>query len=248
MKNAKYMTPSAATPSQSRPRGHLIRSANAIGSNSRNPTPNRNTPRVTGSLEPIANRVVPPATPPNALDAIAASTPTYSLREARMRGQESRRTNRGKQAARAGLAAQSRIQSPSERKSVVLSCRHLHSLASQHRERLGDAPARDTRHDHVVDIAALGGGEGREEAILVFLGAGGDLLGVADIGAEDDLDRALCAHDGDLRRRPGIVDVAADMLRRHHVVGAAEGLARDHGDERHRGLRIGEKKLGAVLD
>src|SRR5215831_17822686 len=180
MKNAKYMTPSAATPSQSRPRGHLIRSANAIGSNSRNPTPNRNTPRVTGSLEPIANRVVPPATP---LDAIAASTPTYSLREARMRGQESRPTIRGQQAELAGLAARSRIQSPSERKIVVLSCRHLHSLASQHRERLGDAPARDTRHDHVVDIAALGGGEGREEAILVFLGAGGDLLGVADIGA-----------------------------------------------------------------
>src|SRR6516164_3536550 len=83
MKNAKYMTPSAATPSQSRPRGHLIRSANAIG-NSRNPTPNRNTPSVTGSLMPIANRVVPPAMPPSALDAIAASTPTYSFREGRM--------------------------------------------------------------------------------------------------------------------------------------------------------------------
>src|SRR5215467_15941136 len=90
MKNAKYMTPSAPTPSQSRPRGHLIRSANAIGSNSRNPTPNRNTPRVTGSLMPIANRVVPPATPPSALDAIAASTPTYSFREGRMGGQERR--------------------------------------------------------------------------------------------------------------------------------------------------------------
>src|SRR5215472_15620698 len=98
MKNAKYMTPSAATPSQSPPRGHLIRSANAIGSRSRNPTPNRNTPSVSGSLEPIANRVVPPATPPNALEAIAASTPTYSLREARMRGQQGRSTIGGQQA------------------------------------------------------------------------------------------------------------------------------------------------------
>src|SRR5262245_17690055 len=88
MKNAKYMTPSAATASQSRPRGHLIRSASAIGSNSRNPTPNRNTPSVTGALVPIANRVVPPATPPNALDATAASTPTYSFRKGRMGGQE----------------------------------------------------------------------------------------------------------------------------------------------------------------
>src|SRR5262249_26132286 len=68
----------------------LDRSASAIGSNSRNPTPNRNTPSVTGSLVPIANRVVPPATPPKALDATAASTPTYSFRKARMGGQERR--------------------------------------------------------------------------------------------------------------------------------------------------------------
>src|SRR5215472_4344525 len=160
MKNAKYMTPSAATPSQSRPRGHLIRSANAIGSSSRNPTPNRNTPSVSGSLEPIANRVVPPATPPNALEAIAASTPTYSLREARMRGQQRRATIGGQQTDLVGLAARSRIQSPSERKIIVLPCRHLHALAPQHRKRLGDAGARGARHDHVVDIAAFGGGEG----------------------------------------------------------------------------------------
>src|SRR5262245_17972041 len=32
MNNAKYMTPSAATLNQSRPRGHLIRNASAIGS------------------------------------------------------------------------------------------------------------------------------------------------------------------------------------------------------------------------
>src|SRR5262249_24275602 len=83
--------PSAATASQSRPRGHLVRSASAIGSNSRNQTPNRKTPRVTGSLAPIANRVVPPAAPPNALDATAASTPTYSFRKGRMGGQERRR-------------------------------------------------------------------------------------------------------------------------------------------------------------
>src|SRR5215472_6892346 len=104
MKNAKYITPSAATPSQSRPRGHLIRSANAIGNSSRNPTPNRNTPSVSGSLEPIANRVVPPATPPNALEAIAARTPTYSLQEARMRGQQRRPTIGGQQADLVGLA------------------------------------------------------------------------------------------------------------------------------------------------
>src|SRR6201988_442113 len=160
MKNAKYMTPSAATPSQSQPRGHLIRSATAIGSNSRNPTPNRNTPRVTGSLMPIANRVVPPATPPSALDAIAASTPTSSFREGRMGGQERRGAIPRQQGDLVGRATWSQIQSPSERKIIVLPRRHLHSFTPQHRERLGDAGARGARHDHVVDIAALVGGKG----------------------------------------------------------------------------------------
>src|SRR6516165_4561038 len=134
MKNAKYMTPSAATPSQSRPRGHLIRSANAIGSSSRNPTPNRNTPSVSGSLEPIANRVVPPATPPNALDAIAARTPTYSLREARMRGQQRRSTIGRQRDEPASFVTSSRQYSPSERKIFVLPRRHLHQIAPQNRE------------------------------------------------------------------------------------------------------------------
>src|SRR5262245_9642675 len=159
MKNAKYMTPSAATASQSRPRGHLIRSASAIGSNSRNPTPNRNTPSVTGSLVPIANRVAPPATPPNALDATAASTPI------------TRFAKRAWEVRREGLGPRSRdrgYRSPSERKIIVLPRWHLHPLSPQHRERLDDAGARGARHDHVIDIAAFGGGEGREEAILVL--------------------------------------------------------------------------------
>src|SRR6266576_2482426 len=90
----------------------------------------------------------------------AASTPTYSFREGRMRGQERRPTIPRQQGDLVGLATRSRIQSPSERKIIVLPCRHLHSLAPQHRERLGDAGARGARHDHVVDIAALGGGKG----------------------------------------------------------------------------------------
>jgi hypothetical protein len=97
------------------------------------------------------------------------------------------------------------------------------------------------RHDHVVDIAALGGDERRKETLLIFLGARGDLFRVAQIGAEDDLDRALGAHYRDLRGRPGVIEIAANMLGRHHVVSAAERLARDHGDERYRRLRIGKQ-------
>ena len=70
----------------------------------------------------------------------------------------------------------------------------------------------------------------------------------ADVLAVDDLDRALGAHHRDLRRRPGVVQVAAQVLRRHDVVGAAIGLARDDRDLRHGRLGIGEEQLGAVLD
>src|SRR6478672_2617644 len=100
----------------------------------------------------------------------------------------------------------------SHRQIVVLSFRHLHGLALQHRQRAGDPPPRRVRHDHVVDVAALGGDEGRQEALLVFLGPRRDLFDVADVATEDDLDRPFGAHHGDLRRRPGVVQIAADVL------------------------------------
>ena len=121
-------------------------------------------------------------------------------------------------------------------------------LVAQHLERAGDALARRMRHDHLVDIAALGRHERIGEARLIFVDALLDLVGVAELGAIDDLDRALGAHHRDLGRRPGIVDVAADMLRGHNVIGAAIGLAGDDGDLRHRRLGEGEQQLGAMLD
>ena len=68
------------------------------------------------------------------------------------------------------------------------------------------------RHDHVVDEAALGGDEGVGEAGLVFGGALGDLVLVAQFGAIEDFGRALGAHHGDLGGGPGVVDVGADVL------------------------------------
>src|SRR5712691_554487 len=47
----------------------------------------------------------------------------------------------------------------SHRQIVMLPGRHLHPLAPQHRQRPRDARTGRTRHDHVVDIAALGGDE-----------------------------------------------------------------------------------------
>mmetsp|Transcript_21305 Transcript_21305/g.46439 ORF Transcript_21305/g.46439 Transcript_21305/m.46439 type:complete len:294 (-) Transcript_21305:880-1761(-) len=68
------------------------------------------------------------------------------------------------------------------------------------------------------------------------------------VPAEDDLDRALCAHHRDFCRRPCVVDVAAEVLRRHDVVRAAVRLARDN---RHLGYgRFGvrKEKLRAMSD
>jgi hypothetical protein len=103
-------------------------------------------------------------------------------------------------------------------------------------------------HDDFVEIAALGGDEGVGEAGLVVLDAAGDLVRIAQFGAVEDLHRALRPHDGDLGGRPGIVHVAADVLRRHDVIGPAIGLAGDQRDLGHGGLGIGEQQLGAVLD
>ena len=64
-------------------------------------------------------------------------------------------------------------------------------LGAKHGESAGDAAAGGMRVDHLVDVAALGRHEGRQEPFLVFARALGDLLGVADVLPEDDLDRAL---------------------------------------------------------
>src|SRR3546814_17738068 len=70
---------------------------------------------------------------------------------------------------------------------------------------------------------------------------------IAYVLPEDDFDRALCAHHRDFGGGPGIVQVAAQMLGRHHVIGAAIGLAGDDGYLRHRRLAIGEQQLCAML-
>src|SRR5262249_58074164 len=62
--------------------------ATASGSNRKNQPQNRTTRSVPDPLAPTATGGAPPATPPNALDATAASTPTYSFRKGRMGGQE----------------------------------------------------------------------------------------------------------------------------------------------------------------
>src|SRR6202008_667131 len=118
----------------------------------------------------------------------------------------------------------------SQRNVVVLFPGILELLVPEHGERAADALAGRVRQDHVVDEAARARDERVGELLPVLLGAVGDLLLVADIGAENDPDGALRAHHCNLRRGPGEIDVAADVLGAHDVIGPAIGLARDDGD------------------
>src|SRR3546814_3978124 len=59
----------------------------------------------------------------------------------------------------------------------------LQLLVAQHVERPAEAPAGAVRLDDVVDEAARGGDEGVGELLVVRLGALGDLLGIAAVGA-----------------------------------------------------------------
>src|SRR5690606_19714853 len=100
-------------------------------------------------------------------------------------------------------------------------------LVLQRLQRLDQAAAGAVGHDDVVDVAKPSRHEGVGEAFLVFGLARRQGVGVAGLVAEDDLNRALAAHDRDLGVGPGVVDVAAQVFGAHDVIGAAIGLARD---------------------
>src|SRR5690606_36659998 len=85
-------------------------------------------------------------------------------------------------------------------------------LVLQRLQGLDQATAGAVGHDDVVDVAKPGRDEGVGEAFLVFGLARRQGLGVAGLFTEDDLDRALGAHDRDLGGGPGLLDVAAQVF------------------------------------
>ena len=115
------------------------------------------------------------------------------------------------------------------------------------------------RRDDRVDVAALGRDVGVGQRVVVLLDQLGTapvdgparrprLGGFLELVAVEDVDRALGAHHRDLGGRPGDVDVGAEVLGAHHVVGAAVGLAGDDGDQRDGGLGVGVDQLRAAAD
>src|SRR5262249_56913361 len=91
---------------------------------------------------------------------------------------------------------------------------------------------RSPRFDHVVDVASLCRRVRIREPASVFLDQhGASRFGVGrllDLLSKDDVDGPLRPHYRDLRSRPGEVEVGANVLRAHDVVGPAVGLPPDH--------------------
>ena len=102
--------------------------------------------------------------------------------------------------------------------------------------------------DDLVDEAFLGGNKGIGEIVFVIGHAGGDFLGVVKLGAVQDFDGTFGPHHRDLGGGPCVVEIALQMFRRHHNIGAAIGFAGDDGDFRHGRLTIGIKQFRAVFD
>src|SRR5487761_945928 len=106
--------------------------------------------------------------------------------------------------------------------------------------------------DDGVEVPAFGRGVGVGEGVLVLGGFGRAeflrVVGARQFAAVEDADGAGGAHDGDLGGGPGEVDVAAEVLGAHDVVGAAVGFAGDDGDFGDGGLGVGVEQLGAAAD
>src|SRR3546814_16333948 len=79
-------------------------------------------------------------------------------------------------------------------------------------------PPRRMRLNHLVDKALARRDERVGEARFIFRCPFSDFL--RRLATEDDLDRAFRAHHRDLGGWPGIVEIAAQMLRRHPVISA----------------------------
>ena len=131
------------------------------------------------------------------------------------------------------------------------------ALGAQQAQRADDLDAGLVRADDRVDVAALGGDVGVGERGLVLVDQLGARLAstsppssatFVSVLAVQDVDRALRAHHRDLRGRPGEVDVGAEVLGAHHVVGAAVGLAGDDRDQRDGRLGVGVDQLRAAAD
>ena len=125
---------------------------------------------------------------------------------------------------------------PLQRDISVLLARHSVHLVLQHLEGANQLLARLQGQNHLVDEAAVGGAVGCGEFLLVLihllLELGGRVIGRGDFALENDFGRSFSPHYRDFGGGPGVVHIGPDVLRVHHIIRAAVGLAGNHGDAR----------------
>merc|ERR1711907_853047 len=99
-------------------------------------------------------------------------------------------------------------------------------LALQHLQVLADTQSCGAGLDNVVNKASAGRGEWVGESRHILILALLQSLRVL-LAAIDDGHGTLGAHDSNLSCGPGVVDVTAQVLAAHDIVGTAVRLARD---------------------
>src|SRR5262249_25105028 len=112
--------------------------------------------------------------------------------------------------------------------------------------------ARESRLDHLVNEAALGGDVPRSGLVLIlfdlFAPRGFLVRGAFDLAAIENSHGAFGAHHGHLGGRISEADVGADVFRSHHAIGSAIGFARDDCDLGHGRFGVCVEQLRSVAD
>src|SRR5688500_6317630 len=103
-----------------------------------------------------------------------------------------------------------------ERNVAMLLRRILVALVIERGQRLHQLGARRARQDHFVDVGAFGGDIRARKSLSElrdFLGAHRRrILRLVDLALVENVDRALGAHHRDLRARPRVIEIGANVL------------------------------------
>ena len=112
-------------------------------------------------------------------------------------------------------------------------------LVFEHGQGSRNALARLMRQDHVINVATPTRYKGVGKFGFVFCLARGNFFGVAFLFAEDKLNSAIRPQYCNHSRGPGKVNVATQMFRSHHIIGAAIGFTGNQGYFGYRAISIG---------
>mmetsp|Transcript_16517 Transcript_16517/g.31397 ORF Transcript_16517/g.31397 Transcript_16517/m.31397 type:complete len:230 (-) Transcript_16517:1153-1842(-) len=116
-------------------------------------------------------------------------------------------------------------------------------LGAQDLQILAETTARLLRFNDIVNKATLGDHHGIGKAFRVFGRMFFDISTMVE-----NFDGTFGSHDSHLGTRPRVVDIAAQVLGGHDIIGTTIGLAGNDGHLGDIGLCVSKQKLGAVTD